>query len=29
MQWILLTMAALLQVGFYYFGEDRGGSDNV
>jgi len=27
MQWILLTLAALLQVGCYYFGQ--GGSDNV
>ena len=26
MQWILLTLAALLQVGFYY---GQGGSDNV
>ena len=27
MQWILLTLAVLMQVGFYYLGQ--GGQDNV
>jgi len=28
-RWMLLTLAVLLQLGGYYFGQERGGSDNV
>ena len=29
LQWILLTIAALLQLGAYYAGQYEGGLDNV
>ena len=29
LRWILPMAAVLLQMGFHYFGENRGGSDHV